>query len=243
MTRAHILSEIKRTAKGNDGQPLGRTKFKSETGIRESDWLKYWARWSDALLEAGLSPNQFNSAYNRDKLLTTYARLAQRLGRLPSNNDLRLQANTDKTFPGHTTWTNRFGAKPELVKHVRAFCKSHNEYVDVVKLCEAYSTRPSTQAAIVDADGVMEAFEIGVVYLVKSGRYYKIGRSNSAGRRTYELDLQLPERTKTIHVIRTDDPAGIERYWHSRFASQRKNGEWFELGASEVAAFRRRKTM
>ena len=63
------------------------------------------------------------------------------------------------------------------------------------------------------------------------------------GRREYELAIQLPEKTKTIHEIRTDDPVGIEAYWHNRFESKRKNGEWFELAPLDIKAFRRRKFM
>jgi hypothetical protein len=49
---------------------------------------------------------------------------------------------------------------------------------------------------------------IGFVCLLRSGRYYKIGKTNAAGRRERELAIQLPEKAQTVHLIRTDDPAG-----------------------------------
>ena len=85
--------------------------------------------------------------------------------------------------------------------------------------------------------------QFGFVYLMKSGHYYKIGRSNFVERRNYELGTKLPEDLKIIHKIKTDDPGGIEAYWHNRFEVKRKKGEWFDLSPGDVKAFKRRKFM
>jgi len=45
------------------------------------------------------------------------------------------------------------------------------------------------------------------------------------------------------HTVRTDDPTGIEEYWHKWFDAKRKNGEWLALESPDVAAFRRRQFM
>lgn len=84
---------------------------------------------------------------------------------------------------------------------------------------------------------------VGFVYLLRAGRNFKIGKTNAVGRRERALAVQLSERADTGHVIKTDDPGGIEAYWHRRFADWRKNGEWFELRPEDVRAFKRRKFM
>ena len=116
----------------------------------------------------------------------------------------------------------------------------HAGYEDVAALCAPIAAQDVWQTE--DAQAT-EAASLGFVYLMKSGNYYKLGRSNAAGRREYELSIQMPEKLTTIHTIRIDDPVGIEAYWHQRFEGKLKNGEWFDLNTADVNAFKRRKFM
>ena len=239
VTKAHILQEIRRTAEANGGKPLGRQRFESETGIKQSDWYgKYWTCWGDAYREAGFAPNALNVAYEDAYILGKYAQLACELGRLPTSGDLRLKTRSDPEFPSHTTFS-KLGTKSELVKRLLDYCQGQTGFDGVVRLCTDYV--PHRRETSDEHVAHEETF--GFVYLLKSGRFYKIGKSNAVGRREYELAIQLPERAKRVHVIRTDDPSGIEAYWHKRFEAKRKNGEWFELNAGDVSTFKRRKSM
>ena len=239
MDKTHILQEIRRTAAENGGKPLGWRRFESETGIKQYEWLgKHWARWGDAIIEAGLKPNQLTSARHNDDLFDTYACLAEKLRRLPTSSDLRLAARSGSSVPSDKTF-GRLGTKLQFVGQLLEFCRTRKEHAGVVPLCEEYLSRKPDLSGDSPSPGEV----IGFVYLLKSSRFYKIGRTNDAGRREYELAIQLPERAKRVHVIRTDDPGGIEAYWHKRFESKRRNGEWFELDATDVTAFKRRKFM
>jgi len=79
----------------------------------------------------------------------------------------------------------------------------------------------------------------GHVYLLRHDQDYKIGRSNDVARRCREVALLLPQDLEEVHRIDTDDPEGIERYWHERFAARRLRGEWFRLTGDDIAAFGR----
>ena len=79
---------------------------------------------------------------------------------------------------------------------------------------------------------------MGYVYLMKDGSRFKIGHTNSVGRREAEAATWLIN-ARIIHDISTDDPEGVERYWHRRFEPKSIEREWFALDAVDVAAFRR----
>jgi hypothetical protein len=235
MNKQHILNEIRRTAEANGGVPLGRERFERETGVKESDWSgRYWVRWSEAVKEAGFEPNKLNTAHQEEFLVEKYIQLIRELGRIPVQGEMMMKRRNDPDFPSDTVF-RRFGSKSQLLARVAEYCRGKDAHEDVAALLPSANVAEEAE----EDDDV----EFGFVYLIKSGRYFKIGRSNAAGRREREIALQLPEKASTVHTIRTDDPPGIEAYWHQRFSQQRKNGEWFELSASDVKAFKRRKFM
>jgi hypothetical protein len=242
MDRQHILEEIRRTAKKNNGSPLGHVRFEQETGIRYYDWWgKHWGRWGDALREAGFPSNVLQEAFTDDEMLAKLVGLIRELGRFPGNGDLRLKKRNDSTFPNDKVFDSHFGSRARLREAVIEYSHTHG-FEDVPALCGPVASRRNEQS--VDAETRLTEVA-GFVYLVKHGgrREYKIGKTNSMGRREYELAIQLPEKLRTIHVIKTDDPEGIEEYWHKRFASKRGNGEWFNLELPDIQAFKRRKFM
>jgi hypothetical protein len=236
MTREHILREIKRLASKSDGQAPGRDMFLKATGIKEWDWNKYWPRWNDAVREAGLAPNQMGKSYGDDYLIEKVIGLARELGHFPVKNDYRIKSYNEKGFPSEKTF-ERFGLKSVLVAKVAEHCRTKGGLEDVLQMCANAVSRTAVDKSEDDlADGDVP---VGFVYLIRSGKYHKIGKTKSIGRREYDLAIQLAEKPTTIHVIKTDDPDGVEAYWHRRFAAKRKNGEWFALNSTDVKAFKK----
>lgn len=78
----------------------------------------------------------------------------------------------------------------------------------------------------------------GVVYLLKAGPFFKIGKAQDFDKRLRQIKLQLPYPVETIHKISCSDISHVESYWHRRFASCRQNGEWFVLTDKDVAEFK-----
>jgi hypothetical protein len=235
-----ILAEIKRTAEQNDGVALGRAKFETLTGIKQTDWYgKYWSRWGDALAEAGFTPNTLQAPYEELQLVQPLALLVRELGRFPVEAELRIKARSDKSFPSHSAFA-KLGPKGDRARKVLDYCAATPGFDDVAAIC-----RPLADAEPAPRHEPEDDTEtpFGYVYLARMGKHYKIGRTASVGRREYELAIQLPEKLTLVHTITTDDPPGIEAYWHNRFADRRGNGEWFTLSAQDVKAFRRRKFM
>jgi len=241
LTKDDVLREIRRIAAENGGVAPGRIAFFDATGIRESDWSgRWWTTWGAAVREAGLEPQRLNPRLDDELVLAAAAGIVRKLGRFPTSAEIRFECNADPGLPSHNTF-RRFGGLGGLRTRLREFAAEHG-LSDVAAAIADQPGEPVAAVAALDGEGAQVLAE-GFVYLIKSGRHFKIGKANSVEARHRQLKIQLPQAAEVVHRIKTDDPYGIESYWHRRFADKRLNGEWFALSAEDVKAFRRRRVM
>jgi hypothetical protein len=232
--RDRIIAEIKRLASENGGNPPGRKTFLNETGIREIDWRgRFWVKWGDAIKEAGFEPNSLTPKIPDDELFSKVAEAFRHYGKVPTQAEFKMYRNIDAAFPA-SIMDKRFPTKAELIASLREWATEAGGYDDVLAMLPAPSPAPTERPT-------RGAAKDGFVYLLRSGAHYKIGKSDEIERRIKEIKVALPEATTLEHTITTDDPSGIEAYWHRRFADRRMNGEWFKLTPADILAFKRRK--
>ncbi len=240
-TREEIIAAIQQATANDGGKPVGYRRLETLTGITRGTWYGvYWARWSDALRDAGFEPNQASPAIDKDAVLQRTAEMVRQLGKLPSEGDLRIARRSEPTLPSVKALRS-FGLRSDLLTKLRELAISNPAYHDILDMLPTPTTDTED-----DNDHDAEALPVspvvtGQVYLARMGKYYKIGFSRAVGRRIYELERHQPEPLTLVHTLQTDDPEGIERYWHERFKDKRGNGEWFLLSPEDVAAFKRRR--
>jgi hypothetical protein len=207
------------------------------TGISLSQWRgKYWRSWSEALQEAGFAPNVPKEPHGRAHLILSLTKLTAKLGRFPTQADCMLEKRgADPAFPTIKGFERHLGRRAEMIELVRAHATEHPAFRHVLDMLP-----PPDDNAL--ADQGAESVD-GAVYMLKLAKHYKIGKSFRVPQRHREIAIELPEKPDVIHIITTDDPSGIESYWHRRFDAKWTNGEWFALTQDDVRAFKRRKFM
>jgi hypothetical protein len=240
-----IIGEIQRIAALNGGKPPGQVAFSASTGIAEHKWRGvYWARWGDALIEAGFEPLEWNAALDEAKIIEGLIALIRKYRRFPTASEMSIEKRTNAQMPGWYMLRRRFSGKAKAIEKIREHCSSKGHCADVLAILSQETVVPTEDILQTRDGGAISKRSSGYVYLVKSGKLYKIGCSENHWRRKSELHNQTSQGIKEIHtIVAIDDPQGIERYWHERFATKRQHGEWFDLSPEDVGAFKKRKFM
>jgi hypothetical protein len=243
-----IIGEIQRTAVIHGGEPLGQRAFQAETGIGEYDWKGvHWARWGDALMDAGFKLLEWNPALNEEDILRGLAGLVRKYGRYPVKAEIQIESRNNASVPVPNTLWRRWGGRADTIQKLREYCSTNNdEYADVLAALaeEPIETEPASSS---DEEAVVSKKErpAGYVYLARSGKLFKIGQTANRWRRMSQLDRQTVEGIdELIHTISAyDDALGIEAYWHRRFREKHVRNEIFDLSAEDIRAFKKRKWM
>jgi hypothetical protein len=238
LQRENIIRAIRAIAAANGGTPPGEKRFRSETGIGPHEWrYRIWRNWSEALTEAGFEPREWTTRYDDVALLSQIASLARRLGSFPNTTELQFESANNPSFPGYKSIKRRWTIT-ELASALRGFAADQDDD-RVATYCDEFLATPERQPKQSAGAAQGAKVELGYVYLMSYGKDCKIGRTSTPGRRARQVQIELPDETILVHAILTDDPVGVEAYWHRRFAGKRGNGEWFRLSPRDIAAFKK----
>lgn len=75
----------------------------------------------------------------------------------------------------------------------------------------------------------------GLVYIIKSGKYYKIGMTRgNLDTRLKSIQTGSPYKIEIIHTIKTASPEKLEAELHRQFKGKRLSGEWFDLNQFDI---------
>jgi Meiotically up-regulated gene 113 len=237
MTEADITRRIAELARERGGH-ISFHAFLDSTGVSRS-WLRgqpWFRSWNELLNKLDLKTKSFGvSRIPSTAVAKSITNLIMRIERWPTDDDIRQERFNDPLFPSINV-VRPIRKTGELARLIVAIGDSDPAYRKASNIARQQVQNISTEVHTLPDEKIR-----GYVYLLRSGRRYKIGKSNDPSRRYREVKLELPDETIQDHTIATDDPSGIEAYWHKRFASKRiRNTEFFNLDAADVRAFKRR---
>lgn len=187
-------------------------------------------------------------ALEESQIVENLLQLTRKLGKFPTKYEIGIERRSNPSFPSYgpiTRLCSRAALRDRLLEH----CRAREEYSDLEDTLRAIPTLEKTVADAGTSKEIPDLIAAGYVYLVRGQDAYKIGSTRAPYRRVAEIANQSANGAELLHLISTDDPEGIEDYWHRRFADKRidglnkQSGEWFRLSKEDVKVFRRRKTM
>ena len=234
-----ILAEIKRLAVANDGKPPGIGLFEKETGIKRSHWRgKLWARWGDAVAEAGFSRNTANPKRNPDRVLDCLGKACFHYGHFPTDAEWKMYAGRKSDSVGANSYRDEFGGREGAIAALRkrAAERGAKDLLEILPDIEGKAVEAEDSPSTGNFARLQEFHHF--VYLIYSSNQnlYKIGWTKNVEQRIETL-RNADSSIELVHKIKTRDPGAIEKYWHGLFCEQRKSREWFALNRRHVKYF------
>ena len=242
ITKEDILQEIHKFVAERKEAP-GELQFKAVTRIKPSAWKgRYWVRWTEAVREAGYDPQSMVQRTPDETIIENLAEYIGRLGHFPVRDEINLESRKLSGIPTWTTLKRRYSGMSELAAALLKFSRQKGD-LKVAVICEERLIREQKKPVAASHFKPPIVEPRGIVYLAYSPslRLFKIGMAEDGKKRIARISLLLPDDLIPKHEIETDYPSILERFWHQRFSSSRRQGEWFDLSSSDVDCFKARR--
>jgi hypothetical protein len=194
-----ILSKIKELAEENGGKPPGLKNFTKITSIKSNQICgKYWARWNDAVIEAGFKPNHLPEGHSEDFLCSKLAEFIKESGRYPARGEISHRAFNDKSFPGISCYINTLGCRFVAAKKVLDYCSAREGLNDVAEICNKIY-----QDGIAEDEEYANYFE-GIKYFIGLEKTAKNQYLFTARQKPYMINQLKLEGKTIVHQIAAD---------------------------------------
>ena len=234
MNNRKSLSELVEITK-NLARKIGRTPSRKQ--IEEAmgtDYAYYGYNISEFQEHCGLRPNKpgNDQKIQDEELLKDLYDTYLREGEIPHQIRLRKWIRDGKIK--HHTLESRFNGMFGIQKALHQYAVNKGD-ANILSM-------PGWKISFDDVGSDNSTIDrIRYVYLMRHGNRneYKIGKTYNPIKREGQIRLELPNAVEPIHYIETDDPSGIELYWHRRFGDKNTNGEWFILSQNDVNSFKK----
>lgn len=116
---------------------------------------------------------------------------------------------------------------PEKVKEqrIRERTKKNPNWKPRIKLSEKEKREKIEKKRIIKE---------GYIYVVKSGKYYKIGRTLNPKKRIQKYITENPDKVKIVLCKKVKDYIKVEKELHLKFKNRNHNREWFNLNKEDI---------
>ena len=116
---------------------------------------------------------------------------------------------------------------PEKVKEqrIRERTKKNPNWKPRIKLSEEEKIKRLEKKRIIKE---------GYIYVIKSGKYHKIGRTLNFKHRIKKYITENPNKVKIILCKKVNDYIGVENRLHSELKNKNYNREWFKLENEDI---------
>ena len=127
-TASDVTDAIRELA-GQLGRAPSRSQFRSWAGVSESQILKYFPSWREAVRASGLEPDATNVRLEDGELLKDWGEMVRRNRRIPTRSQYRREGSYSPT-----SFEKHFGPWSAIPERFRSFAAGNPDWADVLTL-------------------------------------------------------------------------------------------------------------